>query len=134
MSSEPNTPETTAIVEVSSQTDALVETEMANESDEVRRETKALIEAIRKRAQVEVQTAGDYTRDAYLNAVRHARESIEHNQLFEPERIDRSVQLLQQEAEKNWHYVLSEIESLGTRLAEAAKAAWDTLMNSPNSK
>lgn len=39
--------ESIVIVEISSQTDELVETEMANESDEVKRETKALIEALK---------------------------------------------------------------------------------------
>jgi hypothetical protein len=132
MNPETENTETTAIVEVSPRTQALVETEMPYESNQVQRETAALIEAIQRRAQIEVQTAGDYTREAYLNAVRQARESIEQTQLFDPDRIERSVELLQQEAEKNWNYMLTELESFGTRLTEAAKAAWDTFVNSPS--
>ncbi|MBD2461127.1 hypothetical protein H6G89_08735 [Oscillatoria sp. FACHB-1407] len=133
MTSEIDTPETSAIVPVSPETSAMVDSEMADESDEIRRETKALIEAVKKRAQIEVQTAGDFTRDAYLKAVRQAREAIEENQLIDPERIEKSIELIQKEAEKNWQSVVSEVETLGTRLADAAKAAWNTLMH-PESK
>lgn len=128
-----NTPETSAIVPVSAETEAIVESEMANESDEIRRETKALIEAVKKRAQVEVQSAGDFTRDAYLKAVRQAREAIEENKLIDPERIEKSIELVQQEAEKNWQAIVTEAESWGTRLSDAAKAAWNALLP-PNSK
>ncbi|NJN86602.1 MAG: hypothetical protein HC881_10175 [Leptolyngbyaceae cyanobacterium SL_7_1] len=129
MATENNVPETSAIVEITPQTDALVEQELAHESADVRQETKALIDAIRMRAQTELQTAGDFTRDSYLKAVRQAREAVEQNQLIDPERIEQSVQLIQAEAEKNWNTVLSEMEALGNRLADAAKAAWDRLMD-----
>lgn len=129
MATEHNVPETSAIVEITPQTDALVEQQLAHESADVRQETKALIDAIRMRAQTEWQTAGDFTRDSYLKAVRQAREAVEQNHLIDPERIEQSVQLIQAEAEKNWHTVLSEMESFGNRLADAAKAAWDRLMD-----
>lgn len=129
MNSESQTPETSAIVEVSPETSALVETEMADESDEVRQETKALIEAIKRRAQVETQTAGDLTRDAYLTAVRQAREAIEQNKLIDPERIEKSIEIIQQEAERNWNLILDEAAHIGDRLSDAAKAAWDQLMH-----
>lgn len=128
MSPENKTPETSAIVEVDPQTNALAETK-TGETDELRRETTALIEAIRTRAQAEMQGASEITRDAYLNAVRQAREAVEHNQLFDPDEIERSMEVIQEEAEKNWNYVVNEIQSLGNRLADAAKAAWDTLMD-----
>lgn len=132
---ESTTSTESAIVEVTPQTDALVEQEMAEESDEVKRETKALIDAIKKRAQVEAQSAseaaqsvGTMTRDAYLDAVRKAREALETNQpLIDPHRVDESIKLIQKEAEKNWESVVNEVKAFGDRLAEAAKAAWDTL-------
>jgi hypothetical protein len=136
MSTESNIAKEYAIVEVteekkalagniSEETNALVEAEMAGESDALKSETKALIDAIKKRAQSEAQTAGDLTRDAYLNAVRQARENIEQNKLVDPERIAYSIKLIQYEAEKNWESVLKEVATLGDRLADAAKAAWD---------
>ncbi|MDX2217198.1 MAG: hypothetical protein SFY66_28280 [Oculatellaceae cyanobacterium bins.114] len=133
MSSETDTSETSAIVPVSPETNAMVDSEMAGESDDIRRETKALIEAVKKRAQVEVQSANDFTREAYLKAVRQAREAIEENKLIDPERIEKSIELIQKEAEKNWQSVVTEAESFGTRLSDAAKAAWNALMH-PESK
>ncbi len=130
------TPSTeTVIVQVTPQTDALVEKEMAGESDDLKRETKALIDAIKKRAQAEAaaatetaQSVGTMTRDAYLDAVRKARETLEQNQLlFERDRLEYSMKLIQMEAEKNWESILNEVKEWGDRLSEAAKAAWEKL-------
>lgn len=115
-----------AVVVVDPNANALVETQTHPE-DAVKQETKALIEAIKRRAQAEVQAAGDLTRETYLNAVRQTREAIEQTKIIDPDRIEQSVQHVQQEAEKSWNTVLGEIESFGTRLSDAAKAAWDTL-------
>ncbi len=93
----------------------------------IQSETEALIEAIKRRAQAEIQAAGDLSRETYLKAVRQAREALEQNQLIERDRIEQSVQQIQQEAEKNIQSVMGEIESFGTRLTEAAKVAWTTL-------
>ncbi len=112
---------------ISPETDALVEQEMADQNAALSQETKALIEAIKKRAQSEIQAAQDLTREGYLNAVRQAREAIEQTQLIDPDRIEQSVQLIQQEAQKNWQSITDEIHHLGDRLSEAAKAAWNAL-------
>jgi len=127
MSNESNQSDTSAIVEVSPETDALVESEMAGESEKLKEETKALVEAVRKRAQADAQSAGDFTRDAYLNAVRQLRESVEQNKLFDSEQVERSFEMVQQEAEKNWNAIVKEVTEFGDRLSEAAKAAWDIL-------
>lgn len=120
-------PKTTAIVEVSPQTDALVEEEMTNADENLKQETKALVEAIKMRAQSEAKGAGDLTRDAYLNAVRQARESIEQNKLLDPERVEYSFWLIQKEAERNWQSILNEASTISDRLTDAAKAAWEAL-------
>ncbi len=125
MASDPNTEPT--VVVVNREENALVETELANQNEAVKQETAALIDAIKKRAQAEIQAAGDLTRETYLNAVRQAREAIEQNQLIERDRIEQSIQQIQHEADKNWHVVLGEIESFGNRLADAARAAWEKL-------
>ena len=113
--------------QVSSQTNDLVEAEMAGESDDLKSETKALIDALKKRAQAEAQNAGTLTREAYLTAVRRAREKIENEQLIERDRIEHSFELIKNEAEKNWESVIKEVAEVGDRLAEAAKAAWEKL-------
>jgi hypothetical protein len=127
MTSEPIIPKESALVEISSDTNDLVEREMHGESDELKRETKALIDALKKRAQSEANAAGNLTRDTYLNAVRSARESIEQHKLVDRERIAYSIKLIQMDAEKNWESIVKEISTLGDRLADAAKAAWEAL-------
>ena len=135
MTENNNTPETqeTIIVPVSSQTNALVEQEMAGESDQLKEETKALIEAIKKRAQSEIKNAQTLTKDAYLNAVRRAREAIEQNQLLDPKRIEHSVEMIQRDTQENWQKTVDEMAALGDRLQEAAQVAWETLMGKDNS-
>ncbi|MBD0300615.1 MAG: hypothetical protein ICV85_00085, partial [Tolypothrix sp. T3-bin4] len=73
------TTESVVIIEIGPETNKLVETEMAGESDEVKRETKALIEALERRSQAE--STSTLTRENYLKAVRQARELIEGRKL-----------------------------------------------------
>ena len=127
MTTEPIIPKESSLVEITPETEALVRDNMKGESEDLKRETMALIDAIKKRAQSEAQTAGTFTRDTYLHAVRQARESVEKNQLIDPERIAYSMKLIQMEAEKNWESLVKEVSTFGDRLTDAAKAAWDAL-------
>jgi len=125
-----NTQNQQSSIVVSPETDTLVEQEMAGQDADLKQETKALVEAIKKRAQAEIQAAEELTREAYLSAVRRAKEAIAQTQLIAPDRIERSVQLIQQEAQKNWQSIVNEIHQLGDRLADAAKAASAALTRS----
>ncbi|MFN6558524.1 MAG: hypothetical protein RMY28_001780 [Nostoc sp. ChiSLP01] len=127
--------ETTVIVEISSQTDELVEIEMAGESDEVKRETKALIEALKRRAQTEADSAGTLTRETYLNAVRRARELIEGRKIIERDRLqlESTWMIIQDEAQRNWYLMMKDLVDFNYRLQKAAKAAWETF-NHPYSQ
>jgi hypothetical protein len=130
---------TRAIVHISRETDELVENELSHEPDEVKAAVKHLIEAIKKRAQVESKTAGDMTRETYMSAVRRARQLIEEKQLKPPtfskdlpveeyrDRLEKSMELIENEAKKNWKSVTKEAKTLGDKLADAAKAAWEVL-------
>ncbi|MDZ8236097.1 MAG: hypothetical protein RMZ69_02800 [Nostoc sp. ChiQUE01a] len=130
-----STESTTVIVEISSQTDELVEVEMAGESDEVKRETKALIEALRRRAQAEADSAGTLTRETYLNAVRRARELIEGRKVMERDRVqlENAWAIIQDEAQRNWYLMMKDLVDFNYRLQKAAKAAWDAF-NHPYSQ
>ncbi|MFN6568728.1 hypothetical protein A6770_26365 [Nostoc minutum NIES-26] len=125
--------ESTVIVEISPQTHALVEAEMAGETDEVKRETKALIEALRRRAQAEANSAGTLTRETYLNAVRQARRAIEGEKFIAGDRLEYTWVVFQDEAEKNWHLLMKEVAEFSIRLQKAAKAAWEAF-NDPRSQ
>ncbi|MFN6470634.1 MAG: hypothetical protein RMY36_013310 [Nostoc sp. SerVER01] len=130
-----STESTTVIVEISSQTDELVEVEMAGESDEVKRETKALIEALRRRAQAEADSAGTLTRETYLNAVRRARELIEGRKVMQRDRVqlENAWAIIQDEAQRNWYLMMKDLVDFNYRLQKAAKAAWDAF-NHPYSQ
>ncbi|MEA5624070.1 hypothetical protein [Nostoc sp. UHCC 0251] len=123
--------ESLVIVEISPKTDKLVETEMAGESDEVKRETKALIEALERRSQAE--SANTLTRETYLKAVRQARELIEGRKLKERDRLEDSWAIIQDEAERNWHLMMKDVVDFSLRLQKAAIAAWETF-NHPYSR
>ena len=123
--------ESIVIVEISPETDKLVETEMAGESDELKRETKALIEALERRSQAE--SAGTLTREAYLKAVRQARELIEGRKVKERDRLEDSWAIIQDEAERNWHLMMKDLVDFSFRLQKAAIAAWETF-NHPYSR
>jgi len=121
--------ESIVIVEISSQTDELVETEMANESDEVKRETKALIEALKRRAQAEADSAGTLTRETYLKAVRQARELVEGRKLMQRDRLEDSWAVIQDEVGRNWYLLMKDLVDFNFRLRKAAMAAWETFNN-----
>ncbi len=122
-----NNPEPKVTVEISPQTTEMVESQMAGESQDVKDETAALIEALKRRAQAEAQSAGTFTRETYLSAVRQARETIEQNQLIERARIENAFEMVQNEATKNFESIVAEVQELGDRLQAAAQAAWDVL-------
>lgn len=192
MTTEAQIPPESAIVEVGTETTDLVKKEMPDAGDDVIKETAALFEAIKKRAEQEWQTAseliqesylkavsqaqnvieqnqteakerieqagqlvqkeadknwqtfeairnkaiemtkewGELSREKYLETVRKAKESVEQNKLIEKERVEQTVQDLQQQTDKNWQGFVSEIESLGTQLTDAAKKAWNDLIAS----
>ncbi len=121
------------IVHVSTETNDLVEKEMVGQDEQIKAETKALVEAIKKRSQAEIENAQTLTQDAYLNAVRSARKALESNQLLDPKRIEHSVTMIQRDVESNWQKTVDEMTALGDRLQEAAQAAWNILMGQDNS-
>jgi hypothetical protein len=126
----PNQEENLVVVQVSSQTNEMVEKEMAGETDDIKYETKALIEALKRRAQAEAESAGTLTRETYLNAVRRARQAIESEKLIERDRIENSWIALQQEAEKNWHLLMKGLTEFTARCQNAAREAF----NAPTSQ
>lgn len=148
MSTETNTPETPTPVEVNPETDQIVESSHFSDSETMQQETQALVDAIRMRAQMDAESAGNFTRETYLNAVRQLRETVEKNKLFDPEQVEQSFASVQQEAEKNWQSVeqsfasaqqeadknwqsvVKDVTEFGDRLSEAAKVAWDIITQS----
>jgi hypothetical protein len=122
-----NNIESIEIVEISLQTREIGET------DAVKKETTALLEAIKKRAQAEAESAGTITRETYLNAVRQVREAIEKDKLIERDKLEYSWARIQEELEHNWYLLSKDVIDLGERCQNAAKAAWEAF-NSPRNQ
>lgn len=129
MSSESNIPKESAIVEVNPEAKEMTTTPETEEksADELKEATEALMEAIKNLAKSEMEAAEDFSREAYLKAVGQARKTIEQIKLIDPDEIEKSVQQVQNEAEKNWQSVLEEMQGFGDRLTKAAQAAWEVL-------
>lgn len=122
---ESNIPQSSSI-EISDRTNSLVEQNLPEAPEQLRQETKQLIEAITRKAQSETQKAGEYAQENYLAAVRDLRSEIEKLN-FDPESIEESLKLAQMDAEENWESLVQEFENFGNRLNEAAQAAWSIL-------
>lgn len=135
MSPEPSVDKESAIVEDPATTDIVVKKtdDSTGETEDVKEATEALVEAIKKLATSEMQAAGDFSREAYLKAVTGARETLEKIKLIDAEQIEKSVQEIQTEADKNWQSVLGEIMEFGDRLTKAAQVAWD-ILTAPSTK
>lgn len=134
---EENIPKESAIVEQNQQT-SLAPQEPADSGDgkyaDVEKATQELMDAIRHLALSEMQSAGDFSKEAYIRSVRNAQKTIESFQGLTREQMEKSVQTIESEADKNWKSVLEEMQEwsnkmqeFSNRLMKAAQAAWDVL-------
>ncbi|MEA5420807.1 hypothetical protein VB712_16360 [Spirulina sp. CCNP1310] len=122
------TPETAT--EVSAETKALVEDNMPQESDEIKHHVMALIEAIKKQSQSQIETAGDMTREVYVNAMRQAQETLKNTGLLldnQRETLDSSISSLEDTATQKWEAIVSDMQKFGDRLDRAVNTAWQIL-------
>jgi len=135
---ESEVPKESAIVEVSAETSELVETCLKDEPDDLKQATKELIEALKRKTEAEVKEATAVTqkayesavaqaRAAYLNFVQQTTKAVEENRIVDPNSIDKTLDLVKSQAEKNWDWITKEVTDLGDRITEAAKAAWEKL-------
>lgn len=127
MSNEPNIPKDRALVKISPRTNALVEENLPDASEQAKQETKELIEVMMHKAFSEMQKVGDLALESYLAAVRSMRSEIEQLDIFNPEQIEDALWLMQIDARRNWESWTREMQELSDRLSEAAQAAWQIL-------
>ncbi len=124
-----NTRETTTS-EVSAETKALVEDNMPQESDEIKYHVMALIEAIKKQSQSQIETAGDMTREVYVSAMRQAQETLKNTGLLlehQRENLDGSISSLEDTAAQKWEEIVSDMQKFGDRFDRAVNTAWQIL-------
>ncbi|MGB3510994.1 MAG: hypothetical protein WBA93_17525 [Microcoleaceae cyanobacterium] len=121
---EPNIPKERAIVEVETDSNQITST---SGSTDPKQETQELMEAIKRLAQSEMEAAGEFTRDSYIQAVKQARETIERIRLIDPQEIEEAGKKVEKDIENNWETMVKEIQDFGDRLVTAGKVAWDVL-------
>ncbi len=115
---------------VSPETRSLVEQRLPEESDEIKQHLMALIDAIKQRAETQINSAEDITRDAYVSALRQAQDTLQKTgELFEEQRstLERSLAGIEDVATQRWETLLSDIQAMGNRLDRAVNAAWQIL-------
>ncbi|MEB3342037.1 hypothetical protein [Okeania sp.] len=121
---EQNQPKEGAIIEIDETSNQITPTSGDNNPQQ---ETQELIEAIKRLAQSEMETAGEFTREKYIEAVKQARETIERIRLIDPKQIEDAGKQLEKDIETNWETVVKEVQDFGDRLVKAGQAAWDVL-------
>ena len=121
---DPNVPKERAIVEVDQESNQITSTSTTTDP---KQETQELMEAIKRLAQSEMEAAGEFTRDSYIQAVKQARETIERIRLIDPQKIEDAGKKVEKDIENNWETMVKEIQDFGDRLVTAGKAAWDVL-------
>ncbi len=129
MSNEPNIPQENNIEPLIHETSSVPPVQ---EPDPITKATTDLFETIKTKAQSEAQKAGEFTRETYLEAVNRVKEQVENLHLFEPKKIETTIQEIQNEVEKDWENLLGQFNDWGDRLNEAAKAAWEALTRPTN--
>ncbi|WP_017303109.1 hypothetical protein [Spirulina subsalsa] len=121
---------------VSEETKALVERKMSGESDEVRYHMMALIEAIKKQSQSQIESTGEMTRETYVTAMRQAQDTLQKlGGFFDEQRetMEKSVSAMEDTANKNWEMLLSDMKAWGDRMDRAVDAAWKILTETDKS-
>lgn len=130
MTSESTDPKTTAIVEVSPETKALVDEQMADEPDEIKQHMMALVEAIKKRATSQLESTGEMTREAYVNALQQAKETLNKTESFFHDRktsLEQSIDEIEDTANQRWESLVQDMKEMGDRLDRAISTAWKIL-------
>jgi vacuolar-type H+-ATPase subunit H len=127
---KPTSSEEGAIVPVSNETRALVESKMPDESDEVKQKFAELVEAIKQRAATEVSSAEEMSREAYITALEKAQLTMNKAQSFfqdQEKTIEGNIHQVKDEATKKWDTLMADIKSMGNRVDRAVEAAWTIL-------
>lgn len=116
------------ILIVSEETKAVVEKNMPDETSEVKQKVAELLEVIKKQAELEVELAGDITRETFLNAIKRSKLTVNRTEDFFAKQ-DKSLakkirELEHEEAHVIWEDFVDEIKHMNNKVERAMQAAW----------
>ncbi|MDJ0697605.1 hypothetical protein [Mastigocoleus sp. MO_188.B34] len=137
MATETKTTQESAIVTVSEETKALVEQKMSDESDEIKQKMGELVELIKRRAELELESAGEMTREAYITAINQAKSTLKKTEDFFAEQeksLAQKIQDFNNEANQHWESFVADIQKMNNRVDKAIEAAWKNLTETEETK
>lgn len=118
---------------VSEETQAIVEKNLPDESDEVKQKFGELIDAIKRQAVSEVESVEDISRETYIQAIEKAQQTLKRAQAFlqtQEETLQTNVNQVKDKASHRWENLLADVKSMGNRVDRAINAAWTILTES----
>ena len=120
----------TNIVSVSEDTKALVEQKMTDEPDEIKQKMGELVELIKKRAESEIQSTENLTREKYVQAMNQAKETLKKTENFfedQQKSVEQYIKEMDDRASQKWENFVGDIKQMGNRVDKAIDAAWQSL-------
>ena len=123
----------TNIVSVSEDTKALVEQKMTDEPDEIKQKMGELVELIKKRAESEIQSTENLTREKYVQAMNQAKETLKKTENFfedQQKSVEQYIKEMDDRASQKWENFVGDIKKMGNRVDKAIDAAWQSLTQS----
>lgn len=130
----PVSEEDSQIVPVSDETRALVDKNMPNESDEVKQKFGELVEAIKRQATREIESAETMSKEVYVDAFEQAQKTLQTAQDFfyqQEQTLEAHVDQIRNEATQQWEKILADMQDMGSRVDRAINAAW-TILTEPD--
>lgn len=130
MTNSPSDPKDPKTIDVSPETKALVEQKMGDEPDDIKYHMMALIEAIKNRASVQLESTGEMTKEAYVSAMQQAKETLNRTEDFFQEQknsLTQTIDDVEDTATQRWEGLLQDMKEVGNRLDRAVSAAWKIL-------
>ncbi|MDB9312902.1 hypothetical protein PN462_07300 [Spirulina sp. CS-785/01] len=116
--------------EINPETRALVDQKMPNESDEIRYHMMSLIDAIKQQTEDQLESAGDMTREAYVEAMRQAQNTLQNTGLLldeQRESLEKTITGIEDTATQQWETFVNEFQNFSDRFERAVDAAWKIL-------
>ena len=119
---------------VSEETLALVEQKMASEPEEIKQKVGELVDLIKNRAEAELSSTEQMTRESYHKAISQARDTLKTTEAFFQEQEDalnKVLKDLNNEASNWWDSFVTDVKGMGNRIENAVSAAWSALKEDP---
>lgn len=118
-----------AAITIAKETQALIENKISGENTEIQKKLGELVELIKGRASDYMKDAGEMSKEAYVQALHKAKQSLSETSDFLSEQekaLDKSIAKLEGNDKSHWE----KLKKFGDRLDKSVHAAWSVLTES----